>query len=149
MSNLKFKSKAHPINLADFIGNRKSRELAYATIVDRQEYDEITTRYTIAHHGSVIGRVKMWEVSVDNAGWDSNTTRNRMNIILRDNNIPYYLARRSGTTVLIRQGKSYDDTKIVGRGVRGADFQMISGEWKLVAIAASVDINVEELTITV
>jgi hypothetical protein len=80
--------------------------------------------YVITHHSSFIAFIGPWNVEVSNAGWGSSTTRTRLNMILRDNNIPASVKQRDFVQVLVFAGKSYPN-------FRWAEFRMVAGVWTL------------------
>lgn len=125
MSNLSFKAHAHPVHLKYFLGNRYSRELAYSTYVKSPEIGE----FVITHHDSVIAEIQDWKVTVTNAGYDSSTTRARIDQILRDNDIPFYVAQRNYKQVLFQRGE--DGDTVITDNFGEAEFTMIAGKWEL------------------
>lgn len=61
--------------------NRMSRTIANNTTIERNTDGEITLRL----HGHPIARFKDGFVTVDDCGWQSVTTKQRLNAILRPN----------------------------------------------------------------
>jgi hypothetical protein len=125
MSNLSFKSKAHPVYLKNFLGNRYIRELAYSTYVK----SPVVGNFVITHHDNVIAEISDWEVYLTNAGWGSSTTRTRLNQILRDNDIPFYVAQRNYSQVLFQRGE--DGDTVITDEFRSASFRMNAGVWEV------------------
>lgn len=125
MSNLKLKSM-HYKKLKDRLRdkNGKPEKLGYETwATDRTEDDAVA----IQHHASIIGIVKPFSVSVSNRGWDSSTTRDRINRILRDNGIPFGVTQKNGEQLLVD-----DNLKKVASFIGWFEFRMEAGLWVLV-----------------
>ena len=78
-------------------------------LIDASKRDIITLAYKttaeyfrngavlIRHHGNPIAEIALDYFTVDNAGWNSRTTSDRLNRVLRDNNADHY-------TISIKQG---------------------------------------------
>jgi len=69
------------------VSKRDRIKLAYETTAERTPYGTIGIR----HHGNPIADIGPDHFTLDNAGWNSRTTSDRLNRILRDNNADYYM----------------------------------------------------------
>jgi hypothetical protein len=125
MRGLTFKSKTDPVHLKHFLGNAAIREVAHQTFVKSPEIGE----YVIRHYDSTIAIVEDYRVMVTNAGFDSSTTRDRINTVLRDNNIPFYVAQKSGNQVLFRVEDN--EHTVVTDNFGFAQFTMVAGIWEV------------------
>jgi hypothetical protein len=127
MRGLTFKSKTDPVSLKKFLAEgqyKDNRELAFATWVSEND-----GAYLISHHNSIIAQVEDWRVLVANCGYDSSTTRDRINTVLRDNNIPFYVAQKGGNQVLFRvEGNEHT---VVTDEFESAEFNMVAGVWEV------------------
>jgi hydrogenase maturation factor len=121
MSNLTL-PKMNPANLAKIAKVGIDKKIAYATIVNRM----VSGDYMVYHHGNAIACIGTGEIEVSNAGWDSSTTRTRLNIILRDNDISARVYQKNYNQYLSFNGKDYEFSSAV--------FQKISGEWLLTIV---------------
>ena len=145
MSNLKLPNMSY-MPLKGFLEkerNKRSRTLAFKTeaIINSPGSPEVTIY--VYHHNSCIASIAPFEVEVTNAGWDSSTTRNRINAILRDNEIPFFVRQENFTQYLYECVSYYDGFKIADKHVRVnaidtsfsyASFAMVSGVWRLTKI---------------
>jgi hypothetical protein len=126
MSNLEFATKTRPVNLKNFLAkgkNKWERKLAYATVVSSSPLYPDT--YYIHHHGNTIAEIEPFNVTVTNAGYGTPTTRNRINKILRDNNI---------NAVLIQENfkqKFFFNGETITNNFYAASFEMVAGIWVL------------------
>jgi hypothetical protein len=127
MSNLSFKTFAHPVFLKKFLNEgryKDNRQLAYATWVSEND-----GAFLLSHHNSVIAQIEDWRVMVANCGYTSSTTRARINQVLRDNDIPFYVAQRNYSQILFQRGK--DGDTVITDNFRSAEFTMIAGVWEV------------------
>lgn len=89
MSNLKLPTMSYAALMATERLTSKPKKIAYATTA------EYANGYiTIRHHGNAIALIARNIIVIDNCGWDSDTTVNRLRKVMRDNNIPYYVRIR-------------------------------------------------------
>jgi hypothetical protein len=119
MSNLTLKKTDYK-SLTDLkLGGYQTRKLGHNTNVQR-----ISDTYVIDYHNNAIAEVGVWMVAITNAGWGTSTTRNRLNIILRDNGIPAAVFQKDYAQYLRFGGSVYP---FGGTTV----FDMVAGEWTL------------------
>lgn len=90
MSNLKLPVMTFEA-LSKNVKPGQTRKLAYATEAYRSHDG---TRITITQHSNPIAILSEKSVFVDNCGYDTTTTSTRINKILSDNEIPYYVRIR-------------------------------------------------------
>lgn len=103
MSNLNLPTLTRD-NLSRLMGTETSLKLAFATEAVRLS-DDFEGPIAILHHNSIIAKVNKGYVWVSTCGWTSRTTINRINMVLRDNNVPYVAAiRQREGKLLTRQG---------------------------------------------
>ncbi len=104
MSNLNLPTLTRD-NLSRLMGAQTSLKLAYATEAVRLS-DDFEGPIAILHHNSIIAKVgQNGYVWVNTCGYDSRTTINRINMVLRDNDVPYVAAiRQREGKLLTRQG---------------------------------------------
>lgn len=81
----------------------------------------------VYYHGNAVARVEPWDIAVSDCGWtNSPTTRQRINAVLADNHVPFYVAQRNYVDVLFKR----DGTRV--RDFDSfASFKMVAGEWVL------------------
>lgn len=107
----------------------QGKTIAYATTCQRENlYSEIGGKddyFIIQHHGSSIAQVSRDAVEVNNAGWASRTTLDRLGDIL--------LSNHTGWTCGIKDGMA-EFRQFATVGGRPETVPMPSGEW--VAFAA-------------
>lgn len=118
MSNLKL-ANTHPRNLRK-LTERGVGRVGHNTNVVRGPAGE----YVIYYHGNVIAVIEDFAVYITNAGWDTPTTRNRLNIILRDNGIPFGLTQKNFRQLLVD-----GSFRTVIDGFTQAQFRMVAGVW--------------------
>lgn len=128
MSNLTLK-RMNTKSLEKYVTESRNPivSLGYNTDVERYKYSEYgrpALDYVIRYHNNAIAWLGDWEVQVSNAGWGTATTRNRLNMILRDNNIPATVGQKNNSQTLTFAGKVWTDFK-------WAQFVMESGVWTL------------------
>lgn len=100
-----------------------SATVGYATRAVR-----ILDQVNIFHHYNGIAVIGDFDVYVSNAGWHSSTTRERINEILLDNHIPFYVAQRQGRQILFARS---NNARII-EGFTEAHFTMVAGVWEVV-----------------
>ena len=86
MSNLNLPRMTY-VTLNGMLRNAYARgnnvvKLAYETTASRWQDSNVVVIY---HHGNQIAEIGENHITLDNAGWHSRTTANRLNAILRDN----------------------------------------------------------------
>jgi hypothetical protein len=119
MSNLTLKptdyKSLRDLNLRDY----QNRSVGHNTAVQR-----VDESFVISYHFNPIARIDMWSVTVSNAGWQTPTTRNRLNLILRANGIPAGVFQKDYVQYLRFEGEviPFDRT---------ATFDMVAGTWTL------------------
>lgn len=119
MSNLKLPNMDY-MSLINMLDKEDIKTVAYQTRVMRF-YDEITVR----HWNSNIATIRTWSLFIDTHGYNTKTTTFRLNRILQDNNVPFYVAIRNEHTTLLDRNRNEIDGLVVAR------FEMIAGEWQL------------------
>lgn len=95
MTNLIFPSTAYKPLCRNF-PNSGSRKFAYATTIETMADTNGNLVFGIYHHNSLIAVIGESEVSVNNAGWTSKTTIDRIDRILWDNATGYRAVIRKG-----------------------------------------------------
>jgi hypothetical protein len=100
MSNLKLPTLTYG-NLDRLLGNKQGTALAYATTAERLG-DSIIVR----HHGSPIVSLTEGIVALSKAGYNSQTTTQRLHKVLKDNNIIEGIGIRQGITSVLLGSKS-------------------------------------------
>lgn len=91
MSNLNLPKLTYA-NLATLTRARTDRvKLAYETTAERIKASNGASwdTFLIRHHGNVIAEIGPDYMTLDNGGWNSRTTANRLHTILKDNGINY------------------------------------------------------------
>lgn len=115
-----------PVGLAPLLHLGQAQTIGYATTAERLSIGLLRIR----HHGSAIADIHynpdleptlIW---VSNAGYDSMTTRDRLNQVLRDNGVPAQAYQRKGVQVLWDCASDHDN-------FREATFQLRHGQWQL------------------
>ena len=96
MSNLNLPTMTYA-NLSHVLGGRPSKAVAYATTIER-----VGQAIYVKHHASVIAVLEPDLVYVTNAGYESSTTTNRIQQILRANGIPWSVRIRNFSNVIAR-----------------------------------------------
>jgi hypothetical protein len=128
-----------PVGLSPFVHTGKARTLGYATTAELDTRDHYLL-YRIRHHGSPIADIHAEYASlratliwVSNAGWDSMTTRDRIDEVLRANGVRYSVSQVQGIQVLFdrESARRYPD-------FREATFQLRHGEWQLTRFNAQL-----------
>ena len=90
MSNLKLPTMSYD-NLTKLAKGYETK-IAYATTIER--YDDSPARIVIRQHGNMIAQVTPDIIVIDNCGYDSSTTANRLRKIMQDNMLGYYVRIR-------------------------------------------------------
>ena len=90
MSNLKLPTMSYD-NLTK-LSKGYEIKIAYATTIE--SYDDSPKRIVIRQHGNIIAQVTPDIIVIDNCGYDSSTTANRLRKIMHDNNLGYYVRIR-------------------------------------------------------
>ena len=103
MSNLNLPQMTYD-NLSSLLNGRE-KQIAYATTA--YAHDGYVSVY---HHSSLIAEIHRDEVILTNAGYESSTTTNRLQHILRDNQIPYSVRIKQFRNVLEKHLK--DGTRV-------------------------------------
>lgn len=89
MSNLKLPTMTYD-NLSKLLGGRSAKTLAYATTAERHANGNIIVR----QHGNAIAELSPDTLYIDQCGWDSSTTANRLRKVMADNEVGYYVRIR-------------------------------------------------------
>lgn len=101
MSNLKLPTLTYAA-LADRIKDGQTLHIGYMTTAEKVGGLGDAEFIMIRHHYSTIAVLyKDGTVYITNAGYDSSTTRNRINHVLRDNNIRAGVTQRKGVQTLV------------------------------------------------
>lgn len=104
MSNLNLPKLTYA-NLATLTRGRIDRvKLAYETTAERSTYGTWDT-FLIRHHGNVIAEIGPDSFTLDNAGWNSRTTADRLHRILKDNDANYSATCRQSRIEIRRNDK--------------------------------------------
>lgn len=91
MSNLNLPRMTY-VNLAKLTRGRIDRvKLAYETTAERIQASNGASwdTFLIRHHGNAIAEIGPDYMTLDNGGWNSRTTADRLQRILKDNDINY------------------------------------------------------------
>lgn len=121
MSNLKLPTMTYD-NLSKLIGSKTARTLAYATTAERSSDGSIIVR----QHGNAIAELTPKTITVDQCGWDSTTTANRLRMVMRDNDLGYYVRIRDfGMRLYNAEHTEIDST------FHRATFIKLEGVWAL------------------
>lgn len=76
----------------------RSGKIAYATTLETHTEEPETL--IVRHHGNPIAVIAPWSVTVDNCGWHTVTTANRIDRILFDNGTKFRCAIKGGRMIL-------------------------------------------------
>ena len=92
MSNLKLPKMSFD-NLSKLTKPGESKKIAYETWAYQYNDGSIS----VIHHSSVIANISEGgsKLYITNAGWGSPTTRNRIDQILRDSSIPFWVTQKN------------------------------------------------------
>ena len=112
MSNLKLPNMSYENLLTLTPENSAWKKIAYATFIDQGSLNPNSVR--IMHHESVIAVVSANSVTLDNHGYDSSTTANRLSKIAYDNGIDARIAIRGGEMVVLNPETLKVDHKFYG-----------------------------------
>jgi hypothetical protein len=97
--------------------NKRTRTVANNVVAERVDADNIHVYY----HGNRIAELdSTGGVHVTNAGWSTSTARERINVILSDNSLPFYVAQRNYAQVLFQ--RSEGEHAVVSREFETATF---------------------------
>lgn len=95
MSNLKLPNMSRESLLATVSSKDYWTKIAYATHV------HLADTVLIKHHDTVIAELHKDSVTLNNGGYNSTTTSNRLNKIARDNSLPIFVAIRNYNMVAL------------------------------------------------
>jgi hypothetical protein len=107
------------------LGSNSGMTLAYATVISREDN---TRTIHVLHHGNEIARLTPMTLWVSCAGYSSSTTRDRLNAILKDNDVHYGVSQIKGRQWLTAKNGTYTQPF-------AANAQFIrdeAGKWELV-----------------
>jgi len=120
MSNLKLPTMSF-YNLCKIAIPAKGewKKIAYETYVRyRVRESDNGLRQFIAidvrHHHTVIATIQDKTVTLDNGGYVSSTTTNRMNRVLRDNRVPFSVAIRNFEQVVLDHSNNFKPSSLTG-----------------------------------
>lgn len=122
MSNLKLPTMTHA-NLRKLLGKRPSIKLAYATEAHAEHGSD---RISVTQHDNVIAVLTGDTLYVDNCGYDSATTANRLRKILHDNGLDYYVRIRDFGMRLYNGAHTEIDSEF-----RRAEFTRLGNVWAM------------------
>lgn len=120
MSNLKLPTMSFSALMARYSLTSKPTKLAYATTA---EY--VNGHIVIRQHGNRIAVITHDIIVIDNCGYDSSTTANRLRKIMHDNNLGYYVRIRDFEMRL------YNDVHTEISSFRAATFTKHGETWVL------------------
>lgn len=104
MSNLTLKSTNYANMLAAIKakrgGERGMIRLGSNTEAHLNTRDDRTTYVGVYYHGNLIAELDDDGIWFRNAGWGTPTTRNRLGIIARDNNVPLFFGQKNHAQTL-------------------------------------------------
>lgn len=114
MSNLKLPDMSYSslIELTSDSGD-KWKKIAYATFIRRCPVH--SSEVMVKHHDSVIATINGGAIEMDNHGYHSSTTSNRLNKIARDNDLEFFIAIRNFEMVLLNSERKVIEAFNSGR----------------------------------
>lgn len=103
----------------------RSGVVAYQTSISQAVTSAGEGLVVVTHHSTPIATLGRWHVSLNTGGYNSVTTSNRLNHIIRDNGIPFFVAVRGGLISVLHQ----DDKRTLVGSFRRCTFTLIGGTW--------------------